>query len=104
MREVLVVFDEPIMNPQGDMFFAEALGRQRTEDSLWEGWLEFIPVDDPTQRISSGRETTQPKRTDLEYWSQGLSRVYLQGALLRAQAAAEEEASVKGAEPDELGV
>ena len=104
MREVLVVFDEPIMNPQGDMFFAEALGRQRTEDSLWEGWLEFIPVDDPTQRISCGRETTQPKRSDLEYWSQGLSRVYLQGALLRAQAAAEEEASVKGAEPDELGV
>jgi len=104
MRELLVVFDEPIMNPQGDMFFAEALGRQRTEDSLWEGWLEFIPVDDPTQRISCGRETTQPKRTDLEYWSQGLSRVYLQGALLRAQAAAEEEASVKGAEPDELGV
>ena len=104
MRELLVVFDEPIMNPQGDMFFAEALGRQRTEDSLWEGWIEFIPVDDPTQRISCGRETTQPKRTDLEYWSQGLSRVYLQGALLRAQAAAEEEASVKGAEPDELGV
>jgi hypothetical protein len=103
MRELLVVFDEPIMNPHGDMFFAEALGRQRTDDALWEGWLEFIPVDDPTQRLSSCRETTQPKRTDLEYWSQGLSRVYLQGALLRAQAAAE-EASVDSAEPDELGI
>ena len=103
MRELLVVFDEPIMNPQGDMFFAEALGRQRMDDALWEGWLEFIPVDDPVQRISSGRETTQPKRTDLEYWSQGLSRVYLQGALARAQAAAA-EASVESGDPDQFGV
>jgi len=41
-----------------------------------------------------------PKRTDLEYWSQGLSRVYLQGALLRAQAAA--EASEDGVEKQSI--
>jgi hypothetical protein len=84
MSEVLVKFDEPIMDQRGDMYFAQAVGRQRADDGLWEGWLEFEPVIEAAA-VSSERETTQPNRTDLEYWAQGLSRVYLQGALTRAQ-------------------
>ena len=85
MSEVLVKFDEPIMNQRGAMYFAEAVGRQREDDGLWEGWLEFEPLDALDRRIASERETTQPNRVDLEYWAQGLSRVYLQGALARAE-------------------
>jgi len=84
MSETLVKFDEPIIGLGRARYIAQAVGRER-DDGLWEGWLEFIPVDDDAPPIPSGRETTQPKRTDLEYWAQGLTRVYLQGALTRAQ-------------------
>jgi len=85
MSEILVKFDEPIMNPRGEMYFAEAVGRQREEDGLWEDWLEFEALDRETGSVSSLRETTQPNRRDLEYWAQGLSMFYLQGALARAE-------------------
>ena len=88
MPELLVQFDEPISDPGGAMYFAKAVGIQR-EDGLWEGWLEFIGPDESARSISSGRETTQPNRADLEYWAQGLSIIYLQGALARAKSAGE---------------
>jgi hypothetical protein len=83
MPEVLVRFDEPMSDSDGAMYYAQAAGRQR-EDGLWEGWLEFIGMSESARSICSERETTQPNRADLEYWAQGLSRVYLQGALARA--------------------
>ena len=88
MPEVLVQFDEPISNPRGGKYFAQAVGVQR-DDGLWEGWLEFIGPNESSRSISSGRETTQPNRADLEYWAQGLSKVYLQGALARAESSTE---------------
>ena len=83
MPEVLVLFDEPMSDSDGAMYYAQAAGRQR-EDGLWEGWVEFIGMSERARSICSDRETTQPNRADLEYWAQGLSRVYLQGALARA--------------------
>jgi hypothetical protein len=88
MPEILVKFDEPIRDPAGATFFAQAVGRDR-EDGLWEGWLEFIGTSERTSSFHSGRETTQPNRTDLEYWAQGLTKVYLEGALARAKASTE---------------
>jgi hypothetical protein len=82
------MFDEPISDPGGALYFARAAGRQR-DDGLWEGWLEFVPVDGSGLALLSARETTQPNRADLEYWAQGLTRVYLQGALVRAESATE---------------
>jgi hypothetical protein len=53
------------------------------DDTLWQGWLEFEPIDGgPTRR--SPRETTQPNRTDAAYWATGLTAVYIEGALHRA--------------------
>lgn len=52
----------------------------------WEGWLEFTPIGGQFQSIATERETTQPNRTDLDYWATGLSSVYLEGALQRALA------------------
>src|SRR5262245_28363581 len=52
-------------------------------DGLWQGWIEFEPVDGGAP-IRSSRETTQPNRTDTEYWATGLTPIYLEGALRRA--------------------
>jgi hypothetical protein len=84
MPETLVRFDEPISDSRGERYFAQAIGRQRDEDGLWEGGLEFVPVGEAGERILSGRETTQPSRETLLYWAEGLTRVYLMGALERA--------------------
>jgi len=50
---------------------------------LWEGWIEFIAVDDE-HVLRTSRETTQPNRVDALYWASGLTRTYLEGALDRA--------------------
>lgn len=83
MAEILVKFDEPITAPDGETFFAQAVGKE-VQGGLWEGWLEFVSVSDTEDALGSGRETTQPNRTNLEYWAQGLTKVYLEGALARA--------------------
>ena len=83
MAEVLVQFDEAVTDPSGVRYFPQAVGRQR-KDGSWEGWIEFVTAD-RSRSIDSCRETTQPNRSGLEYWAQGLTRAYLQGALGRAQ-------------------
>jgi hypothetical protein len=50
---------------------------------LWQGWVEFQPIEGGPA-VRSPRETTQPNRTDTAYWATGLSAVYLEGALRRA--------------------
>ncbi len=86
MSEVLVRFDEPIAGPDGRKYFALAVGKE-TSAEHWEGWLEFLLVaDDSSEPLCSERETTQPNRRSLDYWAQGLTRVYLEGALARATA------------------
>jgi len=50
--------------------------------NMWQGWIEFVPLDGGAP-VRSPRETTQPNRTDTEYWATGLTDVYLEGALRR---------------------
>ena len=86
---VLVEFDEAIEIVPGRPHRARVLGAE-TPLGQWEGYLEFSPVPVPgdgvasSSRFVTGRETTQPNRTDLQYWAGGLTSVYLQGALQRA--------------------
>ncbi len=51
---------------------------------MWEGWIEFVPLDGGARPIRSRRESTQPSRQSLVYWATGLTPVYLKGALDRA--------------------
>jgi hypothetical protein len=81
MATTLWSFETPVVSHAGETYSARACGRQR-EDHLWEGWIEFEGPGGDVLR--SGRETTQPNLTDLEYWAQGLTPVYLEGALRRA--------------------
>jgi len=80
MATTLWSFETPVASQAGETYSARACGRQR-QDHLWEGWIEFEGPGGNVLR--SGRETTQPNLTDLEYWAQGLTPVYLEGALRR---------------------
>lgn len=81
MAEVLVEFGSRIRGPDGRLYAVQACGRPR-DDGLWEGWLEFLPLDGAAPVITR-RETTQPNRPDLLYWATGLTDPYMDGALLR---------------------
>ena len=83
MAEVFVTFNDRISAADGTAFLARACGRER-KDGLWEGWIEFESTDG-SEVLRSGRETTQPNRTDAAYWATGLTPVYLEGALERAR-------------------
>ena len=86
MAEVLVEFDAVFRGPDGGRYAPRACARV-ADDGLWEGWLEFSDLDTGAV-FRSGRETTQPSRADTMYWATGLTRVYLEGALVRALAPA----------------
>ena len=81
MAEVLVQFAEPVVAKDGNRYGARACGAEVR--GMWQGWIEFLPLDGGTA-IRSGRETTQPNREDTAYWATGLTPVYLEGALERA--------------------
>lgn len=84
MAEVLVEFDTTMSTRDGRAYRPRACGREAV-DGRWEGWLEFLPLGaDPP--LCSARESVQPNRDDLLYWAEGLTQVYLQGALVRALA------------------
>lgn len=64
-------------------YIARICGRERV-DGTWEGWIEFHPSDMGSV-LRTEQETSQPSRSALEYWADGLEPVYLEGALARAQ-------------------
>jgi hypothetical protein len=82
MAEVLVKFPNVVKEPNGVGYTAQACGGPGA-NGLWEGWIEFTPLDGGAP-IRSPRETTQPNRTDALYWANGLGVVFLEGALDRA--------------------
>lgn len=91
METLLDLETELVEDSTGRKYSARAIGAPR--DHVWEGFVEFIPLDGgPTLRTE--RETTQPNREDLFYWATGLEPVYLEGAFERAFVRATEDPSV----------
>lgn len=80
--ETLTVYPTSLAASDGPLYQARVCGRAR-EDGQWEGWIEF-EREDGGAAIRTTRETTQPNRTDLLYWANGLTPVYLEGAFRRA--------------------
>jgi hypothetical protein len=83
MAEVLVEYDTVIAADDGSRWVAQACGRAG-RGSIWEGWIEFVPLDPERHPERGPRETTQPNHDDLIYWATGLTPAYLKGALTRA--------------------
>lgn len=84
MTEVLSEYDTVLSADDGSRWIAQACGRPG--ETMWEGWIEFVPLDAGLQPLRSRRETTQPSRQSLTYWATGLTPVYLKGALDRTLA------------------
>jgi len=84
MGETLLNFPRPIAAPDGTLYEGRISGG-RMPDGMWQGWIEFVPVEDG-EPLRSARETTQPNRTDLVYWATGLTDIYLEGSLNRTLA------------------
>jgi hypothetical protein len=82
MAEVLVEYTDVVIIAGMDRYTARACGAP-ADNGHWHGWLEFTNTA-TGHVIRSGRETTQPNRTDTLYWATGLTAVYLEGALQRA--------------------
>jgi hypothetical protein len=82
VAEVFVEFAEGVVDKNGRAYAARACGSEMAAD-MWQGWLEFLPIDGG-EPVRSARETTQPNRKDTAYWATGLTPVYLEGALERA--------------------
>jgi hypothetical protein len=83
MSEVLRSFDEPI-NDESGAYHARVVGRA-ADDGMWEGWLEFVPLEGDGPTLVSPVESRQPERAHLAYWVTGLSPIYAEGALRRAR-------------------
>jgi hypothetical protein len=98
MAEVLVEFDTTVRGNDGTRWCPRACGRI-CADGLWEAWIEFTPNTDLLDPVRTPRETEQPNRTDLMYWAQGLTQVYLQDALSRALEPAPRVRLVRSATP-----
>ena len=82
MPEVLLEYDTVIRADEGSRWLARACGRRG--EGIWEGWIEFLPLDPDGSPLRTRRETTQSTRDDLYYWASGLTPVYLTAALKRA--------------------
>ena len=84
MAEVLATYDAPVSDDTG-AYRARVVGRP-AEDHMWEGWIEFVPIDSSdTDTVIGSVESRQPNRQDLVYWATGLTPVYFEGALRRAK-------------------
>lgn len=82
MADVLMSFDQPVAGERGS-YHARAIGRH-ADDGMWDGWLEFVPLDTIGEVVVGPIETRQPEAHDLAYWATGLTPVFLEGALARA--------------------
>jgi hypothetical protein len=82
VSEELLVFEKTIEGPESRSWEARVQGLER-DDGLWEGWVQFTPVDGGAP-VRTDRETTQPNLHDLQYWASGLTYFFLEGALERA--------------------
>lgn len=82
MRDLIQEYASKVRDESGKEFIARAFGRERS-DGTWAGWIEFEPSGGG-EKLETGQETSQPNRTDLEYWATGLEPIFLEGALRRA--------------------
>ncbi len=81
----MLIREHPAKVIDGDITYIVRICGQERADRTWEGWLEFHPTDIGQPILGTDQETSQPNRVALEYWTDGLESIYLEGALARAQ-------------------
>ena len=83
MSERIEQYSSILEDQNGVRYAIEAFG-DTIQDGIWEGWLEFYPLEIERPVLRTERETTQPNRRALEYWATGLEPLYFEGAFERA--------------------
>jgi hypothetical protein len=82
MPEVIADLETTVTSADGDEYYVQVAAEQI--GSIWEAWLEFVPLDDSLDVLLTRTETTQPTRSDVVRWSTTLTPVFLEGAFARA--------------------
>jgi hypothetical protein len=82
MSEIIADIPFSVVDAQGLEFYVSVAGERRP-DGEWEGWLEYVPLNDSDVRVTE-TETTQSSRAILERWAETLTETYVQGAFYRA--------------------
>jgi hypothetical protein len=82
MSELIADLPYRITDTTGEEFYVSVAGEPRP-DGHWDGWLEFVALDD-SDPLLTPTETTQSTRGALVRWAEALTETYLQGALDRA--------------------
>jgi len=80
--ELIRRHDDQVQDQSGHLYDVLIYGEN--VGTTWEGWIDFVPVSAALPSRRTGRETTQPDRSALEYWATGLEPLYLAGAFERA--------------------
>ena len=85
MSDLIAHLPFRVIDAEGREFYVSVAGEQRL-DGEWEGWLEYVPLDE-SDVLLTHIETTQSSRATLERWADALTETYVQGAFQRAVAA-----------------
>lgn len=83
MAETIHEYTSRYLDEADGTYYAVLACGERRDDGMWEGWIEFQPLNGELPR-RTGRETTQPNRDALVYWASGLEPIYFEGAFGRA--------------------
>ncbi len=82
MSEVIADLETTVTSADGHEYYVQVAAEH--SGSIWEAWLEFVPLDDNLDVLLTRTETTQPTRGDVVHWSTTLTPVFLEGAFARA--------------------
>ena len=86
MSELIADLPYRVVDASGEEFYVSVAGEPRT-DGRWEGWLEYVPLDE-SEPLLTPTETTQSSRAALVRWAEALTETYVQGAFARSAAMA----------------
>ena len=83
MAEIIGDLETTVTSAAGHEYYVQVAGEPLAGGN-WEVWLEFVPLDDDLEVLSTHTETTQPTRDDVVGWAAALTETYLEGAFARA--------------------
>ena len=86
MAEVVLELDYEVVDAAGRRYFANVAAAPTPGGTMWEAWLEFLPLDD-SDPLLTPTETTQTTRAAVAHWASALGEAYVQGAFDRARPA-----------------
>jgi hypothetical protein len=85
MSELIADLDYLVVDPTGGEYYV-SVAADMGADGRWEAWLEFVPLDDSSVRVTP-TQTHQPTRAAVEHWATTLGKAYVEGAFQRAVSA-----------------